>query len=124
MRGEACSHLPFAAWWGSRPLLTGAVDLEQHDNPMLINFPVIISTHRPPEPRRHAADAPPRADDVRAPGQPDTDSTSKDSDEGGTMAETSPNDVIARYGNFYRGDDDLFAHCLVRRRGRSCRSGL
>ena len=35
------------------------------------------------------------------------------------MAETSPNDVIARYGNFYRGDDDLFAHCLVRRRGQS-----
>jgi hypothetical protein len=37
----------------------------------------------------------------------------------GTMAETSPNDVIARYGNFYRGDDDLFAHCLVRRSGQS-----
>lgn len=31
------------------------------------------------------------------------------------MAQTSPNDVLARYGNWYRGDDDLFAHCLVRR---------
>jgi hypothetical protein len=39
--------------------------------------------------------------------------------EGGAMAETSPNDVIARYGNFYRGDDDLFAHCFVRRSGQS-----
>ena len=37
------------------------------------------------------------------------------------MAETSPNDVIARYGNWYRGDDDLFAHCFVRRSGRSAR---
>ena len=35
------------------------------------------------------------------------------------MAGTSPNDVIARYGSFYRGDDDLFAHCLVRRSGQS-----
>jgi hypothetical protein len=35
------------------------------------------------------------------------------------MAKTSPNDVIARYGNWYRGDDDLFAHCFVRRSGQS-----
>jgi hypothetical protein len=26
-------------------------------------------------------------------------------------------DVLARYGNFYRGDDDLFAHCLILRSG-------
>jgi hypothetical protein len=39
--------------------------------------------------------------------------------EGGAMAETGPNDVIARCGNFYRGDDDLFAHCFVRRSGQS-----
>jgi hypothetical protein len=37
------------------------------------------------------------------------------------MAEKSPNDVIARYGNWYRGDDDLFAHCFVRRSGQSVR---
>lgn len=35
------------------------------------------------------------------------------------MAKTSPNDVIARYGNWYRGDADLFAHCFVRRSGQS-----
>ena len=35
------------------------------------------------------------------------------------MARTSPNDVIARYGNWYRGSDDLFAHCFVRRNGQS-----
>lgn len=33
------------------------------------------------------------------------------------MAKTSPNDVVARYGNWYRGDADLFAHCFVRRSG-------
>lgn len=33
------------------------------------------------------------------------------------MAKTSPTDVIARYGNWYRGDADLFAHCFVRRSG-------
>ena len=27
-------------------------------------------------------------------------------------------DVIARYGNWYRGDDDLFTHCLILRNGR------
>jgi len=27
-------------------------------------------------------------------------------------------DVIARYGNFYRGDDDLFTHCLILRDGQ------
>jgi len=27
-------------------------------------------------------------------------------------------DVIARYGNFYRGDDDLFTHCLILRSGQ------
>jgi len=25
--------------------------------------------------------------------------------------------VIARYGNWYRGDDDLFAHCLILKNG-------
>ena len=35
------------------------------------------------------------------------------------MAKTSPNDVMARYGNWYRGDADLFAHCFVRRSGQS-----
>jgi len=35
------------------------------------------------------------------------------------MAKTSPTDVIARYGNWYRGDADLFAHCFVRRSGQS-----
>jgi hypothetical protein len=35
------------------------------------------------------------------------------------MAEPSPNDVIARYGYWSHGDDDLFAHCLVRRSGQS-----
>jgi hypothetical protein len=35
------------------------------------------------------------------------------------MAKASPNDVIARYGNWYRGSDDLFAHCFVRRSGQS-----
>jgi hypothetical protein len=38
---------------------------------------------------------------------------------GSKMAKTSPNDVLARYGNFYRGDDDLFAHCFVHRSGQS-----
>jgi hypothetical protein len=27
-------------------------------------------------------------------------------------------DVLARYGAFYQGDDDLFAHCLILRNGR------
>jgi hypothetical protein len=31
---------------------------------------------------------------------------------------TSKGDVIARYGNFYRGDDDLFTHCLILRSGQ------
>jgi hypothetical protein len=35
------------------------------------------------------------------------------------MAKTSPHDVIARYGNWYHGDDDLFVHCFVRRSGQS-----
>jgi hypothetical protein len=29
----------------------------------------------------------------------------------------SPNDVLARYGTWYKGDDDEFAHCLVLRSG-------
>ncbi len=33
------------------------------------------------------------------------------------MAKTSPNDVLARYGNWYQGDSDLFAHCLILRSG-------
>ncbi len=33
------------------------------------------------------------------------------------MAKTSPNDVLARYGNWYHGDDDLFAHVLITRGG-------
>lgn len=38
------------------------------------------------------------------------------------MAKLGPNDVIARYGNWYQGDDDdLFAHCFVRRSGQSVR---
>lgn len=32
------------------------------------------------------------------------------------MAKTA-NDVIARYGNWYKGDDDLFAHCFILRGG-------
>lgn len=35
------------------------------------------------------------------------------------MAKTSPNDILARYGNWYRGADDLFAHCFVLRSGQS-----
>ena len=31
----------------------------------------------------------------------------------------SPDDVLARYGNWFHGDDDLFAHCLIRR-SREC----
>lgn len=31
-----------------------------------------------------------------------------------------PTDVIARYGNWFKGDDDLFTHCLVLRNGE-CR---
>jgi hypothetical protein len=31
----------------------------------------------------------------------------------------SPEDVLARYGNWYHGADDLFAHCLIRR-SREC----
>ena len=27
-------------------------------------------------------------------------------------------DIIARYGNFYRGDPDLFTHCLILRNGQ------
>ena len=27
------------------------------------------------------------------------------------------NGVIARYGNWYRGDDDLFTHCLILKNG-------
>jgi hypothetical protein len=30
---------------------------------------------------------------------------------------SSPDDVLARYGNYYHGDDDLFAHCLILRNG-------
>ena len=35
------------------------------------------------------------------------------------MAETIQKDVIARYGNWYRGADDLFAHCFIRHSGQS-----
>jgi hypothetical protein len=31
----------------------------------------------------------------------------------------SPDDVLARYGNWFQGADDLFAHCLIRR-SREC----
>jgi hypothetical protein len=34
------------------------------------------------------------------------------------MRKNSPTDVLARYGNFYHGDDDLFAHCFVLRNGQ------
>jgi hypothetical protein len=34
------------------------------------------------------------------------------------MAKNSPNDVLARYGAWYHGDDDLFAHCLILRGGQ------
>ncbi|MBI3553114.1 MAG: hypothetical protein HY077_11420 [Elusimicrobia bacterium] len=27
-------------------------------------------------------------------------------------------DVVARYGNWYEGDDDLFCHCLILRNGQ------
>jgi hypothetical protein len=30
----------------------------------------------------------------------------------------SKGDVIARYGNWYRGDDDLFTHCLIMKDGQ------
>jgi hypothetical protein len=33
----------------------------------------------------------------------------------------SPHDVLARYGAFYHGDDDLFAHCLILRNGHCIR---
>jgi len=33
------------------------------------------------------------------------------------MRKNTPADVLARYGNFYRGDDDLFAHCFILRNG-------
>ena len=29
--------------------------------------------------------------------------------------------VLARYGNFYHGGDDLFAHCLILRNGHCIR---
>jgi hypothetical protein len=29
----------------------------------------------------------------------------------------SDNPVIARYGNFFRGDDELFTHCLITKNG-------
>src|ERR1700730_1834286 len=32
------------------------------------------------------------------------------------MANT-PTDIIARYGNWFKGDDDLFTHCLILRNG-------
>lgn len=34
------------------------------------------------------------------------------------MRKNSPTDVLARYGNYYHGDDDLFAHCFVLRSGQ------
>jgi hypothetical protein len=33
------------------------------------------------------------------------------------MPPSSPDDVLARYGNYYQGSDDLFAHCLILRNG-------
>jgi hypothetical protein len=33
----------------------------------------------------------------------------------------SSHNVLARYGNFYHGDDDLFAHCLILRNGHCIR---
>jgi hypothetical protein len=33
------------------------------------------------------------------------------------MAMVKEHDVIARYGAFFRGDDDLFAHCLILKSG-------
>ena len=35
------------------------------------------------------------------------------------MAELKKDDVVARYGNWYQGDDDLFAHCFILR-DRQC----
>ncbi|HLX41042.1 MAG TPA: hypothetical protein VKR42_10950 [Ktedonobacteraceae bacterium] len=29
------------------------------------------------------------------------------------MSNSKAHNVIARYGNWYRGDDDLFTHCLI-----------
>jgi hypothetical protein len=34
------------------------------------------------------------------------------------MRKNTPADVIARYGAFYHGDDDLFAHCFILRKGQ------
>jgi len=31
-----------------------------------------------------------------------------------------PTDIIARYGNWFKGDDDFFTHCLILRSGE-CR---
>jgi hypothetical protein len=33
------------------------------------------------------------------------------------MALVKEHDVIARYGAFFKGDDDLFAHCLILKSG-------
>jgi hypothetical protein len=32
-------------------------------------------------------------------------------------------EVLARYGNFFRGDDDLFTHCLILKNGDCCLLG-
>lgn len=37
------------------------------------------------------------------------------------MAYANDRDVLARYGNWYRGEDDEFAHCLILRDGASVR---
>jgi hypothetical protein len=37
------------------------------------------------------------------------------------VAAKGPRDVVARYGNWFQGDDDLFAHCLILRDGKRAR---
>jgi hypothetical protein len=37
------------------------------------------------------------------------------------VAYTNDRDVLARYGNWYHGEDDEFAHCLILRDGASVR---
>jgi hypothetical protein len=37
--------------------------------------------------------------------------------EGNTMTGKPNKEVLARYGNFFRGDDDLFTHCLILKNG-------
>ena len=41
----------------------------------------------------------------------------------GAVMANSNDVVIARYGSFYRGDDDYFMHCLIMKSGECCLLG-